>query len=68
MATAHPRLVLAGDAVRTALPVALMERAATTGFQAANSLLATWGVRGHTLWSVPVRGRCAPLRMLARLA
>jgi isorenieratene synthase len=68
VATPHPRLVLAGDAVRTALPVALMERAATTGFQAANSLLATWGVCGHTLWSVPVRGRCAPLRMLARLA
>ncbi|WP_181769052.1 FAD-dependent oxidoreductase, partial [Streptomyces albidus (ex Kaewkla and Franco 2022)] len=66
--TPHPRLALAGDAVRTALPVALMERAATTGFQAANAVLATWGVRGQTLWSVPVRGRCAPLRLLARLA
>lgn len=66
--TPHPRLALAGDLVRTALPVALMERAATTGFEAANTVLARFGVRGHTLWSVPVRGRCAPLRMLAGLA
>jgi len=54
--------------VRTSLPVALMERAATTGFQAANVLLATWGVRGEPLWSVPVRGRSAALRFLARYA
>jgi len=65
--TGHPRLVAAGDLVRTRLPVALMERAATTGFQAANALLATWGVRGHPLWSVPVRGRSAALRLLSRL-
>ncbi|MFF3564651.1 FAD-dependent oxidoreductase [Streptomyces sp. NPDC002574] len=64
--TAHPRLTLAGDLVRTALPVALMERAATTGFQAANALLSTWGVRGHPLWSVPLGGRNALLRALAR--
>ncbi|MTE17890.1 FAD-dependent oxidoreductase [Streptomyces sp. TRM43335] len=63
--TGHPRLVLAGDLVRTPLPVALMERAATTGFQAANALLATWGVRGHPLLTVPLRGRSAPLRLLA---
>ncbi len=31
--TSDPCLVVAGDAVRTDLPVALMERAATTGFQ-----------------------------------
>lgn len=65
--TRHPRLVVAGDLVRTRLPVALMERAATTGFQAANALLATWGVRGHPLWSVPVAGRSAALRALSRL-
>ncbi|MEE1927124.1 FAD-dependent oxidoreductase [Streptomyces sp. TRM 70351] len=63
--TDHPRLVLAGDVVRTDLPVALMERAATTGFEAANALLGTWGVRGHPLLTVPGRGRSAPLRLLA---
>ncbi|QDP95421.1 FAD-dependent oxidoreductase [Microlunatus elymi] len=57
VATPDPRVVLAGDAVRTDLPVALMERAATTGFQAANTLLAGWGVRGHDLWSVPRTAR-----------
>ena len=65
--TPHPGLVLAGDFVRTDLPVALMERAATTGVQAANALLARWGVQGHELWSVPDRGRYAPLRWLAAL-
>ncbi|MEU5836063.1 FAD-dependent oxidoreductase [Streptomyces diacarni] len=65
--TGDPRVVVAGDAVRTGLPVALMERAATSGFLAANALLAGWGVRGQTLWTVPRRGRSAPLRALARL-
>jgi len=55
--TPDPRLVLAGDGVRCDLPVALMERAATTGFLAANRLLARHDVRGHDLWSVPVRAR-----------
>ena len=41
--TPDPRLVLAGDGVRCDFPVALMERAATTGFQAANALLGTLG-------------------------
>lgn len=50
-------LVLAGDWVRCDLPIALMERAATTGWMAANHLLEHWGVAGHDLWSVPVRGR-----------
>ncbi|MER6408448.1 FAD-dependent oxidoreductase [Streptomyces viridosporus] len=59
-------LVLAGDLVRSDLPVALMERAATTGFLAANALLRRWGVRGQTLWTVPAGGRGAPLRALAR--
>ncbi|MEU1542512.1 FAD-dependent oxidoreductase [Actinacidiphila glaucinigra] len=65
--TGHPRLVLAGDVVRSTLPVALMERAATTGFQAANALLESWGVLGHPLWSVPTQGRYASMRALARL-
>ncbi|MFI5976072.1 FAD-dependent oxidoreductase [Streptomyces sp. NPDC051452] len=65
--TPEPGLVLAGDLVRTDLPVALMERAATSGFLAANALLERWGVRGQTLWTVPDRGRGVALRALARL-
>jgi isorenieratene synthase len=57
--TPDPRVVLAGDHVRSDLPVALMERAATTGFQAANILLAGWGLAGHDLWTVPMRGLLA---------
>lgn len=60
--TPDARVVLAGDLVRCDLPVALMERAATTGWQAANQLLAGWGRRGHTLWSPPTRGLLARLR------
>ncbi len=66
--TPHPAVVLAGDLVRTDLPVALMERAATTGFQAANALLARWGVAGQTLWTVPRAGRSRLLRAVARRA
>ncbi|MFE7762509.1 FAD-dependent oxidoreductase [Streptomyces sp. NPDC057438] len=65
--TSDPGLVVAGDLVRTGLPVALMERAATSGFLAANALLERWGVRGQTLWTVPDRGRGPLLRGLARL-
>nr|WP_235787038.1 NAD(P)/FAD-dependent oxidoreductase [Streptomyces mutabilis] len=64
--TPDPSVVVAGDLVRTGLPVALMERAATSGFLAANILLERWGVRGETLWTVPDRGRSALLRSLAR--
>ena len=56
---------LAGDGIRIDLPVALMERAATTGWTAANQLLAGWGVGGHTLHTVPVQGRSPVLRRLA---
>ena len=63
--TPDPAVVLAGDFTRVDLPVALMERAATSGFLAANALLAGWGLRGHPLWTVPTRGRVAPLRALA---
>ncbi|MEE1756637.1 FAD-dependent oxidoreductase [Streptomyces sp. SP18CS02] len=65
--TPDPALVVAGDLVRTGLPVALMERAATSGFLAANALLERWGVQGQTLWTVPDRGRSPALRALARL-
>lgn len=65
--TPDPAVVVAGDLVRTELPVALMERAATSGFMAANALLADWGVRGQTLWTVPRAGRSVALRQLARL-
>ncbi|HZG03665.1 MAG TPA: FAD-dependent oxidoreductase [Streptomyces sp.] len=65
--TPDPGVVLAGDCVRVDLPVALMERAATSGFLAANALLERWGVRGQTLWTVPVAGRSAGLRALAAL-
>ncbi|MEU9368926.1 NAD(P)/FAD-dependent oxidoreductase [Streptomyces avermitilis] len=64
--TPEPGLVVAGDLVRTGLPVALMERAATSGFLAANALLERWGVRGQTLWTVPDGGRSAVLRRVAR--
>ncbi|MDT0300909.1 FAD-dependent oxidoreductase [Streptomonospora wellingtoniae] len=65
-ATPEPGLVVAGDHVRVDLPVALMERAATSGLMAANELLAGWGLPGHRMWSVPRRGRWAPVRALAR--
>ncbi|MGW2228220.1 FAD-dependent oxidoreductase [Streptomyces formicae] len=64
----HPWLTLAGDAVRCALPVALMERAATTGFLAANALLADRGIQGQVLWTVPRAGRSSLLRGLGALA
>jgi isorenieratene synthase len=55
--TPDPRIVLAGDGVRCEHPVALMERAATTGWMAANELLARQGLIGHDVWTVPTRGR-----------
>jgi isorenieratene synthase len=58
-------LVLAGDGIRVDVPAALMERAATTGWHAANCLLARCGLAGYDLHTVPTRGRLAPLRALA---
>ncbi len=55
--TPDPALVLAGDGIRCDYPVALMERAATTGLLAANVLLGRWGVAGHDVWTVPLRSR-----------
>jgi isorenieratene synthase len=63
--TPHDGLVLAGDGIRIDLPVALMERAATTGWSAANRLLGHFGLAGHTLKTVPTRGRSTGLRWLA---
>jgi isorenieratene synthase len=57
--TPDGRVLLAGDGIRCELPVALMERAATTGMQAANALLARWGTAGEDVWSVPTRGLLA---------
>jgi len=59
VSTPDPRVMLAGDLVRCDLPVALMERAATTGWQAANALLAGWGGTGFDVWSVPMKNRFA---------
>jgi carotenoid phi-ring synthase / carotenoid chi-ring synthase len=68
--TPHSRVVLAGDGIQSDFPIALMERAATTGFLAANHLLGGFGLTGHDLWTVPIRSRhrmAAPLhRLLAR--
>jgi carotenoid phi-ring synthase / carotenoid chi-ring synthase len=63
--TPLPGLLLAGDGIRIDLPVALMERAATTGWSAANQILAQWGIAGHALCTVPTQGRSALLRFLA---
>ena len=60
VATPSPSLKLAGDWLRCDYPVALMERAATTGLIAANELLAQWGAQGHDLWTVPMRGLLGP--------
>jgi isorenieratene synthase len=63
--TPQPGLMLAGDGVRIDLPVALMERAATTGWTAANEILQRCGLAGHELSTVPTQGRSALLRRLA---
>ncbi|GAB3734041.1 FAD-dependent oxidoreductase [Amycolatopsis oliviviridis] len=62
--TPETALALAGDGIRVDLPVALMERAATTGWVAANSLLQQWGLAGHPIRSVPNHGR---IRLVNRL-
>jgi isorenieratene synthase len=59
VATPDARVVLAGDLVRCDWPIALMERAATAGWQAANTLLAGFGRPGHELWSPPLTGLLA---------
>jgi isorenieratene synthase len=68
VATPYEGVVLAGDGIRVDLPVALMERAATTGWSAANLLLERFGIRGHALQTVPNRGRMGFLSRLAERA
>ncbi|MGB3354105.1 MAG: NAD(P)/FAD-dependent oxidoreductase [Mycobacterium sp.] len=63
--TPESRVMLAGDGIRIDVPVALMERAATTGWVAANRLLESFGLAGHVLHTVPNHGRSALLRKLA---
>jgi isorenieratene synthase len=66
--TPHPRIVLAGDGIRCDFPIALMERAATTGFLAANHVLHMYGLAGHDLWTVPMRSRHRVASSLHRIA
>ncbi|MBO0679843.1 FAD-dependent oxidoreductase [Mycolicibacterium sp. S2-37] len=66
VATPVDGLALAGDGIRIDLPVALMERAATTGWSAANRLLGHFGLAGHALTTVPTTGRSPALRRLAQ--
>jgi carotenoid phi-ring synthase / carotenoid chi-ring synthase len=68
VSTPDPRIALAGDGIRCDYPVALMERAATTGWLAANSHLARWGREGHDLWTVPMAGRHRIVPALRRAA
>ena len=49
-------LSLAGDFVQLPFPTALMERAASAGMLAANTVLDPLGVRPEPLWSVAVSG------------
>lgn len=56
VATALPGLALAGDGIATDVPCALMERAAVTGIQAANTLLTPLQVASAPLRSVPSHG------------
>lgn len=62
VATPWPGLALAGDFVKLEFPSALMERAAASGFLAANTILDTYDVRSEPLWSVTPRGMLAPRR------
>jgi len=64
--TAIADVALAGDYVSVPMPCALMERAAVSGFMAANTLLARQGVAPEPIRSVPREGLLAPLRFLRR--
>jgi len=64
--TALKDLALAGDFVALPFPCALMERAAASGFLAANSLLAAFGVQAEPIRSVPARGLLSPPRRTTR--
>lgn len=66
VATSAPSVALAGDFVRLDFPSALMERAASSGILAANTLLAPYGVAPEPIRTVPPQGLLAPPRRLAR--
>jgi len=55
-------LTLAGDWINLPIPAALMERAATSGIMAANTILASHGHPTEPIWSVPTRGLLAHTR------
>ncbi len=64
--TPHPRVVLAGDLVKLPFPTALMERAVTSGFMAANKILCAHSVAPEPVWSIPTRGVLAGLQQWKR--
>ncbi|WP_436605254.1 FAD-dependent oxidoreductase [Sorangium sp. So ce1036] len=66
--TPSPGVAVAGDFVRLPFPTALMERAASSGILAANTLLARLRVESEPLWSVPRRGLLAGVMPGARRA
>lgn len=64
--TPHRAVVLAGDLVKVPFPTALMERAVTSGFLAANQILRRHGVAPEPVWSIPMRGALAGLQQWKR--
>jgi isorenieratene synthase len=54
--TPHSNIFLAGDFVKLPVPSALMEAAVTSGYLAANKVLAQRDVKGEAIRSVPLRG------------
>lgn len=64
--TPSANVVLAGDGIRCDYPVALMERAATTGVQAANALLSSWQVAGQDIFTAPTSPRFGWVRPLRK--
>ncbi len=55
VATPYGNIALAGDLVKLPFASAMMERAAASGFMAANVLLDRWDVRGEALYTLPPR-------------
>lgn len=65
--TPHAGIHLAGDFVRLPFPSALMERAAGSGFLAANRILAARGLETEPIDSIPCRGMLARLMQRAKI-
>lgn len=61
VSTPHDTLALAGDFVKLPFASALMERATTSGFLAANVLARRWGLREEPIETGPRRGMFARL-------